>query len=68
MPHARIERRTLAAGGSCTGEHGVGAGKKKWLAPQYGDAAVGMMRMLKAALDPDNILNPGKVVDLQPEP
>lgn len=39
-------------------------GKKKYLAPQYGEAAVEMMRDVKRALDPLNILNPGKVVDV----
>ena len=56
--------RTLALGGSCTGEHGIGVGKKQYLEPQLGAGAVGMMRTLKRALDPDNILNPGKVVDV----
>jgi len=56
--------RTLAAGGSCTGEHGIGVGKKPYLEKQYGAEAVEMMRTLKRALDPNNILNPGKVVDV----
>ena len=62
--HERLIRRTIAAGGSCTGEHGVGVGKKAYLAAQYGQGAVDMMRTLKRALDPLNILNPGKVVDV----
>ena len=60
----RLIRRTLEAGGSCTGEHGIGVGKKKYLEKQYGPEAVEMMRVLKRALDPHNILNPGKVIDL----
>ena len=48
--------------GTCTGEHGVGLGKRKYLAAEFGDEAVDLMRTLKRALDPDNILNPGKVV------
>ena len=48
--------------GTCTGEHGVGLGKRKYLRAEYGDAAVDLMRTLKKTLDPDNILNPGKVV------
>ena len=51
-------------GGTCTGEHGIGVGKKKYLQPQLGEGAVEMMRTLKRALDPLNILNPGKVVDV----
>ena len=60
----RLIRRTLEASGSCTGEHGIGVGKKKYLEKQYGKGAVEMMRMIKRSLDPHNILNPGKVVDL----
>ena len=60
----RLLRRTLAAGGSCTGEHGVGIGKKRYLEPQFGKGAVDMMRTLKVALDPLGILNPGKVIDV----
>jgi len=61
--HERIIRRTLAAGGTCTGEHGVGYGKIKYLGDQYGPGAVHMMELVKKSLDPNNILNPGKVVD-----
>ena len=60
----RLIGRTLAAGGSCTGEHGVGVGKKKYLAREFGEGAVEMMRAIKRSLDPHNILNPGKVVDV----
>lgn len=55
-------RRTLEAGGSCTGEHGVGYGKIKYLESQYGPGGVHMMRLIKQSLDPLNIMNPGKVV------
>jgi len=55
-------RRTLEAGGTCTGEHGVGYGKMKYLEQQYGTGAVHMMKLIKNAIDPLNIMNPGKVV------
>jgi D-lactate dehydrogenase (cytochrome) len=55
-------RRTMESGGTCTGEHGIGYGKIKYLAGQYGDGAVHMMKLIKNSLDPKNIMNPGKVV------
>lgn len=58
----RLIDRTLKAGGTCTGEHGVGYGKRKYLEQQYGPGAVQMMNSIKQALDPINILNPGKIV------
>jgi D-lactate dehydrogenase (cytochrome) len=57
----RLVARALAMDGTCTGEHGVGYGKIDYLDAEHGEA-VGLMRALKKALDPDNILNPGKVL------
>ena len=54
--------RAQAAGGTCTGEHGVGIGKRQYLRDQSGEGAVEAMRALKRALDPQGILNPGKVL------
>ena len=58
----RLALLAIAADGTCTGEHGIGEGKKHFLVPEYGEAAVGMMRTLKHAFDPDGIMNPGKIV------
>ena len=57
----RLIHRTLAMGGTCTGEHGIGLGKIHFLVEEHGDA-VSVMRELKQALDPKNIMNPGKIV------
>jgi D-lactate dehydrogenase (cytochrome) len=62
--HHRLIRRTLEAGGSCTGEHGIGFGKKEYLREQHGEPAIEMMRTLKRALDPHGIFNPAKVIDV----
>ena len=53
--------RALALEGTCTGEHGVGLHKMDFLRTEAGDGAIAMMRTLKQALDPDNIMNPGKI-------
>jgi D-lactate dehydrogenase (cytochrome) len=58
----RLVMRALALGGTCTGEHGVGYGKIKFLEAEHG-RALEVMRTLKQALDPDDRMNPGKIVD-----
>jgi D-lactate dehydrogenase (cytochrome) len=60
----RLVRRALAMEGTCTGEHGVGQKKMKYLEIEHGPAALGLMRVLKQAIDPHNIMNPGKIVSL----
>jgi D-lactate dehydrogenase (cytochrome) len=60
----RLVERALAMDGTCTGEHGVGQGKMKYLADELGLPALSAMAAIKRALDPDNILNPGKIVAL----
>ena len=57
----RMVQRAIAMDGTCTGEHGVGYGKMDFLIAEHGDA-IAVMRTLKQALDPDNIMNPGKIV------
>lgn len=69
---ARIDRvydamvaRAQAVGGTCTGEHGIGVGKRAKLRDEFGDEVIELMRAIKAAWDPQGIMNPGKVL---PEP
>ena len=54
----------IAHDGTCTGEHGIAQGKAGYLAREFGAEALTVMRAVKRALDPANILNPGKIVDL----
>ncbi|MCI0398515.1 MAG: FAD-binding protein [Chloroflexi bacterium] len=59
-----IVNYALELDGTSTGEHGVGIGKQKFMLPEHGPGAVALMRQLKALLDPQGILNPGKVLPL----
>lgn len=58
-----LTERAIAVGGTCTGEHGVGVGKKKYLKKMYGEGGVSMMALVKQSIDPWSILNCGKIVD-----
>ena len=60
----RLVDRSLAMDGTCTGEHGVGQGKMKYLLAEHGEPALAAMRAIKRTLDPLDILNPGKIVSL----
>ena len=60
----QLVERAIAAGGTCTGEHGIGLHKQGFLVDEAGAGAVAMMRQIKQALDPHNIMNPGKIFSL----
>jgi D-lactate dehydrogenase (cytochrome) len=59
----RMVLRALEMGGTCSGEHGVGFGKMKYLEAEHG-SALNVMRAIKRALDPDNRMNPGKMLQI----
>jgi D-lactate dehydrogenase (cytochrome) len=61
----RLVERALTHGGTSTGEHGIGQSNRKYMRLEFDDAALSLMRAVKRAIDPDNIMNPGKVL---PEP
>jgi D-lactate dehydrogenase (cytochrome) len=62
--NVKMVQRAIRLGGTCTGEHGIGLHKMGYLLDEAGPAAVEMMRSIKRALDPKNIMNPGKVFAL----
>jgi D-lactate dehydrogenase (cytochrome) len=59
----RLSERAIAMEGTCTGEHGVGQGKRKYLKAEHGHG-LDVMRQIKTTLDPQNLLNPGKILPL----
>jgi D-lactate dehydrogenase (cytochrome) len=63
--NSRLVERALRLEGTCTGEHGIGMGKQASLRAELGDDMMDLMRDIKKVFDPDNLMNPGKVVPLQ---
>jgi len=59
--YRRVIERAIDLGGTSTGEHGIGRGKREYLVREHGEAAVELMRTVKRALDPKDTLNPGKL-------
>jgi len=58
----RLAKRAITMEGTCTGEHGIGQGKIRYLGAEHGSVAVEAMRAIKHALDPAGIMNPGKIL------
>nr|CAB3263410.1 probable D-lactate dehydrogenase, mitochondrial [Phallusia mammillata] len=61
-----IAQFALQLDGTCTGEHGIGIGKCYLLQEEVGSAGIGVMKSIKASLDPQNLMNPGKVFECMP--
>jgi D-lactate dehydrogenase (cytochrome) len=51
--------------GSCTGEHGIGLTKQKYMTLEFGEDTVDLMASIKLAIDPHNLMNPGKIFTLK---
>ncbi len=64
--NARMVTLAIEMDGTCTGEHGVGLHKMDFLVQEHGAPAIDTMRIIKHALDPQNIMNPGKIITWQP--
>lgn len=74
MEKAKVEQavhelvqRAIELDGTCTGEHGVGLVKKKYLVEELGEETLGLMKKIKMAIDPLDIMNPGKILDFEQE-
>jgi D-lactate dehydrogenase (cytochrome) len=61
--YERLVDRALGMSGTCTGEHGIGLGKRKYLPREFGESGAALMRAIKSAIDPNNIMNPGKIFE-----
>ena len=57
----KVANKSLELGGTCTGEHGIGLGKKQFLIDEVGIEVVDLMKQIKGIFDPKNIMNPGKI-------
>ncbi|MGA9402679.1 FAD-binding oxidoreductase [Haladaptatus sp.] len=60
--YSELVERAILLDGTATGEHGIGVGKRKFMELEHGEAVIGAMRAIKEALDPNDILNPGKII------
>ena len=63
----RMVNRAIEASGTCSGEHGIGVGKRRYLATELGQATVDLERTIKLSLDPNRILNPDKIFMIDPK-
>ncbi len=61
---SRLVKRAIAMDGSCTGEHGIGLTKQKYMTMEFGDDAIDLMASIKMAIDPFNLMNPGKIFSM----
>ena len=58
---SKLVKHSLQLNGTCTGEHSIGLGKKKYLLDQFGGDTLNLMKNLKQTIDPNNIMNPNKI-------